>query len=377
MIHQFSHSRCSGERCYIKPIKNRQNLTIRLNAHVRKILIKRGRAYGVQYYKDGRIFNAYANKEVILSAGAIGSPHILLLSGIGPKEQLQNYGIKTIADLPVGQKILDHQAYFGLGFLFNQSIAFNAEAALADESFIKLYNEAEGPLRSIGTAEGILFTKTPVASTNRTDIELIFGSSFLNMNPNASIGGLIGLDNEFYEKMFKPYENKPSGICAPVLMHPKSFGRLELQSADPSIHPKLYANYFTDPKGIDMKTMIAGIRECINIMLSAPFKKYGVQLIDEPMLGCRHHEFDSDDYWECAVRHLATTLFHQTTGCKMGPAYDSEAVVDHNLKVYGIGKLRVIDSSVIPVSITGHLNIPSYLVGEMGSDIIKRKYLRP
>ncbi|KAK9753153.1 GMC oxidoreductase [Popillia japonica] len=361
--------RCSGERCYIRPVKNRKNLTIRLHSHVTKVLIKNKTAYGVQFSKDGKIYRAYARKEVILSAGVINSAHTLLLSA-----QLEKFGIELVEDLPVGQKIYDHPVYWGLGFTLDEPLRYNVEDALQDKAFKELYNEGTGILHDLTRAESLIFIKTPLATENVSDIELIFLSTHFSKDQEV-FGGNVKLSKEFYNKMYKKYEDKIAVGCLIVLMHPESYGRMELKSADPFEYPRLYHGYFTDAERLDMRTMIAGIREAIRVMLSPPFNKHGIKLMDEPMVGCEQHKYDSDEYWECALRHLTSTLFHQTTTCKMGPANDPEAVVDNRLRVYGVNNLRVADTSVIPIQITGHTNVPGFLVGEMAANIIKTEHL--
>ncbi|GJQ74213.1 hypothetical protein Trydic_g22056, partial [Trypoxylus dichotomus] len=367
--------RCSGEKCYIRPIRCRKNLTIRTNSYVTKVLIKHDKAYGVEYSLNGRSYRAYAKKEVILSAGAIQSPQILLPSGIGPTEQLSSFGIKTIKDLPVGQKLYDHPIYYGLGFTFNQSIVFPVGNARDDQAFIDLYNKGTGLLHSTGTAEGLLFNKSSFADTSRTDTEVIYVSSSYTIGLNLTLAGLIRLTQETYDNTFKSYEGLPAAMCGPVLLHPKSHGRLELRSANPFDHPKIYSGYFTDPEGTDIKTMIAGIRETIRVMQSPPFVDYGVQVMDTPVYGCGDIEYDTDEYWECAIRHITSTLFHPTTTCKMGPRDAPDTVVDYKLRVHGIKNLRVADTSIIPTTMTGHMNVPAFLVGEKLADLLKEEYL--
>ncbi|GJQ78173.1 hypothetical protein Trydic_g2504 [Trypoxylus dichotomus] len=363
--------RCSGESCYIRPVKNRINLTIRTNSQVIKILISEKTAYGVEFYKDGCIYTAYANKEVILSGGPINSPQVLLLSGIGPKEQLLKYGIEPIHVLPVGQKMLDHTIYFGLAYTFNQSITFNSTDALRDEWFVKFFNEGEGPLRSISVAEALIFTRSPLARSKATDIEFIYLSDFLLSTEDKA---LVQITKELYETTYQPHVNQPIGSCLIALLHPKSYGRVELGSSDPLAHPKIYGDFFTDPGNSDLKTLILGIREAVRIMESPPFDRFGAKQI-KPIRGCHHLEDDSDEYWECALRHVTSTGYHPLGTCKMGPANDPEAIVDHRLRVHGIDNLRVVDTSIIPVTVSGHTSSAAYMVGEKAADIIKEDYL--
>lgn len=337
-----------------------------------KILIQQNTAYGVEYFKNGRIYNAYANKEVILSAGAYNSPQILLLSGIGPKQHLLKFGIKPIQSLPVGQKLFDHPYFFGLIFSFNQSIAFDATEALQDEAFIKLFNEGDGPLRSTATAGSLLFTTTELAENNVTDIEFFLISSNFALNQDDA---LVQVNKETYDSAFKPYEDRFISTLLVIHLHPESHGRVELRSANPFVHPKIFAGFFTDPDKKDVKAMTAGIREGLRIMLSPTFEKYGVEVVGKVIAGCRNYEYNSDEYWECALRHITTSAYHPMGTCKMGPRNDPDSVVDYQMKVHGIRDLRVVDASVIPITLTAHTNVPAFMIGEKAADMIKEDYL--
>ncbi|GJQ78170.1 hypothetical protein Trydic_g2501 [Trypoxylus dichotomus] len=367
--------RCSGERCYIRPIKDRKNLTIRLNSHVTKVLTKDKRAYGLEFERNRKIYRVYATKEIILSAGAINSPHILLLSGIGPREELSKVGIELIQDLPVGQKMYDHPAFFGLGFVINETVIHNDNDVWEEESLIKLHKEGKGILTSIGNAEALLFAKTPLARGDVADFEILFISSHFCDDFDKGLGSTTSLSKKMYDHVCPEYEGMAKVFPMIVLMHPKSHGHLKLASSSYKVPPKIYPRFLTDPEGHDIRTFIAGIREALRIMQSPPFDKYGTELIDKPVLGCEDIVFDSDEYWECALRYMTNMVFHHSTTCKMGPADDPESVVDNRLRVYGITGLRVADISIIPTQVTGHTNVPAFLIGEKAADMMKEEYL--
>ncbi|KAI4454891.1 glucose-methanol-choline gmc oxidoreductase [Holotrichia oblita] len=266
----------------------------------------------------------------------------------------------------------DHPVFYGLPFSFNQSIVYNSSEALEDEAFIELYNQAKGPLRSLGGAGSLLFARSGLAPNELTNIEFLYLSSYV-LSDND--GTRLQLTKETYENSIKLYTNRFLSTCFILLLHQESYGRVELRSANPFVQPKIYQGFFTDPQGKDIKAMISGIREAIELMLSPPFQKYGVELVGNPIFGCQNYEYDSDEYWECALRHLTSTGYHQIGTCKMGPESDPEAVVDHRLRVHGIKDLRVVDTSIIPVTLTGHTNVPAFMIGEKAADMIKRDYL--
>nr|XP_022901080.1 glucose dehydrogenase [FAD, quinone]-like [Onthophagus taurus] len=364
--------RCSGERCFIRNAKNRDNLTIRTKSHVTKVIIDENKkAKGVEFVKNGKTYKVFAKKEVILCAGVINSAHLLMLSGVGLKSELERFGIEVKQDLPVGKKIYDHPAYWGLTFTVNEKLDVDRAKLFDDETYINLYNKGTGSLHNTGGLEGVVFsTTTATTHKNLSDIEILYWSTHLGSQNDYGLGASMELSPEIYNKIYLPLKNKNILSAFPILMRPESYGRLELRSKDPFKYPKIYGGYFTDPKGVDMKTMIAGIRETIRIFTAEPFQKYDVKVVDTKIPGCEEFLYDTDQYWECAVRHLTSTLYHHTTTCKMGPKNDPEAVVDHRLRVYGIENLRVADTSVIPVQITGHTNVPAYLVGEKAAALI-------
>ncbi|KAI4454915.1 glucose-methanol-choline gmc oxidoreductase [Holotrichia oblita] len=367
--------RCSGERCYIRPIKNRKNLTIRLHSKVTKLLIKNKTAYGVEFEKNGRIYKANTRREIILSGGVINSAQILLLSGIGPKNQLSKFGIETIQDLPVGQKLYDHPAFVGLGYTTDANLIPDWKEALEDAAFIELYNNGSGILTSIVQAESLAFAKTALSQDSIADVEIILFSTHFCENFDIGLAKNVHISREIYEEICPMYEGMPKFFIGVFLLYPESYGYLELASPSYTDPPKIYPEFFTDCEGKDVKTIITGIREAMRIVGSPPFEKYGTKLMDKPLSGCKDFVFDSDDYWECALRHLGVSVYHHSTTCKMGPASDPESVVDNRLRVYGIKGLRVADIGIMPFQIAGHTNIPAFMIGEKAAHMIKEENL--
>lgn len=339
-----------------------------------KLLIKDKTAYGVEFERNGRIYKAYTRKEIILSAGVINSAQILLLSGIGPEKELSKFGIETIQDLPVGRKIYDHPAFIGLGFTTDMNIVMDGRKALEDEAFIELYNNGTGILTSIVQAQSLMFAKTAVAQDNIPDVEIILFSSHFCENFEIGLAKNVHISRKIYEDLCPSYEGMAKFFLGIFLLYPESYGYLELASASYIDHPKIFPKFFTDPEGKDVKTIIAGIREALRIMQSPAFEKYGTKLMDKPISGCKNFVFDTDEYWECALRHVGMSVYHHSTTCKMGPADDPESVVDNRLRVYGVKGLRVVDAGIMPFQIAGHLNIPVFMIGEKAADMIKEEY---
>lgn len=204
--------RCSGEKAFLRPVRHRPNLKIHTRARAVKILIDpdTNTAYGVQYVKNRQLLNAYAKKEVISSAGAFNSPQLLMLSGIGPKEDLEELGIKVLRDLPVGKKMYDHITFFGQVFTVNESIVNDQNLAFDPSSLVKLVFNGEGPLTSLGGVEALLYTKTNVSDdpSPYPDMETLFIGGSLSTDRGHINRRVFGVTDKIYNTLFKPLEDK-------------------------------------------------------------------------------------------------------------------------------------------------------------------------
>ncbi|KAL1502402.1 hypothetical protein ABEB36_007548 [Hypothenemus hampei] len=370
--------RCSVEKSYLRPIRDRKNLKILLNSRVTKLLINSStkQVYGVEFVRNRKYYKITAEKEVILSAGAFNSPQLLMLSGIGPQDHLTELGIPVIKNLPVGRKLYDHITFIGLNFLVNKTIILTAQEYFNASNIFELYNHGRGPLTLLGGVEALMYLKTKVSKEkeNYPDMEVIFIGSNVAADKGIAFKDTMSVSPDLYNAYWKPIEDLPFFQVFLMLVHPKSHGYLKLKSKNPFHWPKFYPQYMTDKKNEDVKTFIAAIREVIRIIKMPAFKKYGTTLYRKPLPGCEKHKFNSDAYWECALRTISPTLHHQVATCKMGPAEDKEAVVDHKLRVHGIGNLRVVDTSVIPIPLSAHTNIPAIMLAEKAADIIKKDW---
>ncbi|KAF5272042.1 hypothetical protein FQR65_LT05023 [Abscondita terminalis] len=368
--------RCSTEKAFLRPARRRNNLVVLKNSFVTRVLIDETTktAYGVEYTRNKKSFSVRARKEVILSAGVLGSPKILMLSGIGPRYHLKEMNIPLIQDLPVGKKIYDHPMYLGLIFSASEELTSSTKQVTVD-AFLNFTTAGGGILTSPEGIEALLFTKTNAANYegNYPDIEFMFVGSNFHTNPNLAFNYALNLNDDTGVSVWGNLTDYTMTIFI-LLLHPKSYGYLKLRSVDPLEKLKIHANYFTDSENQDMRTMMAAIREAQKITKASQFQKYEIKQIKNVVSGCEHLIYDSDDYWDCAVRHVTNTVHHQTTTCKMGPSHDPEAVVDDKLRVHGIKNLRVVDTSVIPIPLSGHTNAPTIMLAEKASDIILQDY---
>ncbi|CAB0030902.1 unnamed protein product [Trichogramma brassicae] len=376
---QINGERMSVNRAYLHPIRNRKNLVVSMDSRVTKILINpvNKQAYGVEFVKQdatGRKvrMQVLARKEVILSAGALNSAQLLMLSGIGPAEHLRSHNIPVIQDLPVGKKFIDHVVYGGLTFLVDEEVGTNVQSLvqiMKNPAVGQYINDREGPLTEIGSVEGIGFVDTNnLLKTNvPPNLELLFCTTHLGIHP--SLQKPFGLTDRHYQQSFGNMTGQNGWLIWPLVLQPKSRGRIELRSADPFDLPKIHAGYFTHPD--DVKLTIKGIRIAMEVAQTDAMQQYGSRLYDPGVPGCERYPWNSDGYWECAIRTYSITLWHYAGTAKMGREDDPTAVVNNKLLVKGIKGLRVVDSGVMPMVPRAHTNIPVIALAEKAADMIK------
>lgn len=349
-------SRVSTNRAYIRPIReSRTNLFIKSESYVTRVLIDPGsrRATGVVYthIPTGKSVTVYARKEVIISSGTVNSPKLLMLSGVGPKEELEKHAIPVIKNLPVGNNLQDHVSFQGVFIRINPDMVYEPPCEKKVEDLNYYLTTRDGPL----------------ASTSVTGVSAFVRTKYENRP------GIPDIQFQFGDYGMSPYFDK-FGIL-PVVLQPKSRGYVRLNFTDfiwgdPIIQP----NYFQED--IDVKRMVEGIRLGLELFRTSAFAQNQFQLIIESMPPCDRIEYNTDEYWTCVIRQYTGTFYHPVGTCKMGPAEDSEAVVDPNLRVYGIQGLRVVDASIMPIVPRGNTNAPSIMVAEKASDMIKSDWIR-
>lgn len=366
-------TRTSSNRAYLYPIKGRKNLHILKNSLVTKITMdkKTKTATGVIVYTKGKYQKIRARMEVILSAGAINSPQLLMLSGIGPAEHLKEHGITPLVDLPVGYNLMDHTAPAVTFTTNSTSLHFED---FADPLLLNEFIRYGGPYGSPGGCEAISFYDLdhPEDPDGWPDIELFLVGGSMSSNP--AISRAFGLKPSIYDALFKEIEDKnlDAFMIFPMILRPKSRGRVMLKSNSPFKFPLIYANYFDHPYDVDIS--VRGILKSISLMKTKAFKNINAKLWDRVVPTCAKYGYNTYKYWECYARHFTFTIYHYTGTAKMGPANDKTAVVDPRLRVYGVKNLRVIDASIVPEIMAGHPNGPVYMIAEKGADIIKQDY---
>ncbi|XP_067634952.1 glucose dehydrogenase [FAD, quinone]-like [Eurosta solidaginis] len=370
--------RHSAYRAFLAPVmKVRSNLRVLTLAHALRILIDPATkvAYGIEFVHKKITYTFKARKEVILSAGAFNSPQLLMLSGIGPADNLKAIGVPVIQELPVGKLMYDHMSHVGPVFLTNTTgqTTYPTSITLNDAKRFFLFGDSTTRLSSIGGVECLAFIKIPSSQRppDWPDVELITVLGGMASDDGTGLKEGANLRQDLYDQLYLPLQLARQDHLTVLVMdfHPKSVGRLWLHNRDPLRWPVIDPKYFSNAE--DIEHILEGIKAAIRIGQSPAMQRIGARLYDKPVPGCEHFLFASDDYWRCSIRTLSYTLHHQVATCRMGPTSDVTAVVDPQLKVHGIRKLRVVDTSIIPFPPTAHTNAPAFMIGEKAADMIR------
>ncbi|MDA8939867.1 choline dehydrogenase [Pseudoalteromonas marina] len=333
--------RSSASREYLDPVKSRSNLTVITGALAQKVILDGKKTTGIEYKVNGNVQTAHAAKEVVLSAGPIGSPHILQLSGIGDKDILEKAGVEVKHHLPgVGQNLQDHLEFY-FQYKCKQPITLNGKLGLISKGLI---------------GAKWLFTRKGLGATNHFE-----SCAFIRSKP-----GVEWPDIQYH---FLPaamrYDGRSAFAGHGFQVHvghnkPKSRGSVTIQSANPEQPPQILFNY------LQHKDDIEGFRACVrltrDIIEQSAFDDYR----DEEIQPGKH--IQTDEEIDAFVRQAVESAYHPSCSCKMGE--DDMAVVNSNTQVHGIEGLRVVDSSIFPTVPNGNLNAPTIMVAEKAADII-------
>ncbi|WP_336516549.1 GMC family oxidoreductase [Pollutibacter soli] len=340
-VTQVNGERCSAARAYLKPVLSRTNLIIENNAEAERIIIENGKAVGVVYHQHGRRQEAKATKEIILCAGAYLSPKILMISGIGHGDELTKHGIPIVKHLPgVGKNLQDHLA---IGALFNTSYKATLDGSDKFPAVLKnLFSYLafkRGPFCSNLAEAGAFVKSSPEQPC--PDIQFHFGAAYF-------------VDHGFVQPKGHGYS------IGGVVLNPQSKGTVSLASGDYKAAPLIDHNFLNHDD--DLRRMIWAYRFAYQLGMTEAFKPYRTGLfLPEKIL-------NDDTGIADFIRSKAEVLYHPTSSCRMGN--DEWAVVNHELKVHGVGNLRVVDASVMPNVTRGNTNAPTIMIAEKSAEMI-------
>jgi choline dehydrogenase len=338
-VTQKGGKRHSAADAYLRPALRRPNLTVVTEAHATRVLFEGRRAVGVEYLRQGQVQQERAG-EVILCGGAVNSPHLLLLSGVGPAGQLKSFGIPVLIDLPgVGRNLQDH-VFAGACWSCTRPVTLDGAGSLLN--FLRCLALGRGPLTSnVGEAGAFVKSDPHVPAP---DLQMYFAPAYY-------------VDHGFTRP---PGCGFSVGAC---LLRPRSRGAITLRSGDPLEPPAIQPAYLESAD--DLRTLVAGVKRARALGRSAVF---------DPFRGEEHlpgKQVQTDEDFVRYVRDRAETLYHPAGTCKMGN--DASSVVSPRLEVHGTSGLRVVDASVMPTLIAGNTNAPTIMIAEKAVDLIKGK----
>jgi choline dehydrogenase len=336
--------RCSAAKAYLKPARRRANLEIATGALVSRITFEDKRATGVVFRQNGAERAARAGREVIVAAGAINSPQILQLSGVGPAEHLSAHGIEVIRDLPgVGANLQDHFQVRSVyrctrPITLNDRVKSPIQRALMGLEWALLRT---GPL-TIGAGQGCIFARTrPELATPDVQFHLILFSAD---RPGEPLHGFSGFT---------------ASVCQ---LRPESRGSVMIKSADAAAKPAIVANYLATEG--DRRTIVDGLWLTRRLSETEALRPYIAEEIEPG------RDAQTDDDMLAYARARGGTIFHPTSTCAMGPASNPTAVVDAELRVHGLEGLRVADASIMPTVVSGNTNAACIMIGEKCADLV-------
>jgi len=343
--------RCSAAVAYLNPAKSRPNLRIETHALASRVLFRDRRAVGVSYLRKGSARDAMARGEVILCGGAVNTPQLLELSGIGKPTLLANHGLEIItASQGVGENLQDHYVV---------TMRYRLKRHVVS------VNEMTRGLRFAREVAKYAFQRKGLLTLSAAHI-----AAFVKTRPD-----LLGPDVQFHilpasmdpgklaESQTMALENEPGLTIAPCQLRPESRGSIHIRSPNPEVHPSIQPNYLADP--IDQQTIVEGLKWGRRIAGQDALKPYISHELD-PGPDCQ-----SDAAYLDHARASGTTIYHPVGTARMGPASDPLAVVDPQLRVNGVTGLRVVDASVMPRLVSGNTNAPTIMIAEKAADMIK------
>lgn len=356
---------------YLIPASKRPNLHIIKHAQVTKVLFRANKAFGIKFiYKKQYNMTARTQKEIILSAGTISSPTLLMLSGIGPKEHLKKFNIPIVSNLPVGKNLVDHVCVHMFFELNSNNLKHIAKEIGSLDSIYEYAVHQTGPYSHLGIANFQTFFHTKNDS-KYPDVQV----NHVFYKQNSSVLAFEAAQFKEPSKSYLIQKNTNSDILLirVILLNPKSVGKIELSDTNPYGKPKIYLNYLDHSD--DMNTMIRGVKNVLKMISTKSFRDKQAKFIYLPANECEALSINSDDYLRCYIRSYSKSVYHYTSTSRMGPDFDENSVVDPRLKVKGVNGLRQIDAGIMPYIVSANINAAVIMIAEKGADLVKEDWI--
>ncbi|XP_055845320.1 glucose dehydrogenase [FAD, quinone] [Episyrphus balteatus] len=358
---------------HILPVKDRSNLHVIRNAQVKKINFDDNkRVTGLTFVHEGtRDYTVNVRKEVVVSAGSIGTPQILMLSGVGPKAHLEEHGIPVVVDSPVGKNLKDH-ASLPMIFKIDKSTASPADQ---EELVDAMYNLLMGRQSKLLHHEATSFTgfiNTTDLKGPNPDIQTTHFFSRMNSPELKHYVEATGYNEGVAKSVLSANEKTNTLIIYMLLLKPKSMGEVTLASANYLDAPKMQPNY--NDADEDLQTYIRACNIYSKLVETKAFKQREAELHKLDLPRCNDLPYKSDEYWKCYTSYMTKTVYHPVSTAKMGPETDKLAVVDWRLKVRGVRGLRVADASVMPDIVAANTNAATIMIGEKAAHMIQEDW---
>jgi choline dehydrogenase len=363
--------RMSAARAFLLPYKTRPNLTVMKGSLVEKVLFSGTKAIGVNIVtKNANCFNiqVYARKEVILAAGALGTPKILQKSGIGRPADLTPFGIPQVKNLAVGENFQDH-AKSNHFIKMNPSVEDQDQGDIVAQGIAYLTSRT-GKFSNLNVMNYNAFINTTDPNAMYPDVHYIFYKFEKSQEFMGDVLKRFSLKPEYIDQLVAINEDYEILMAFNELTNPVAKGTVKLRSKNVWDYPKIVTNYLDNPTDTD--TMLRGYRKLEELVATPAFQSLSAELIKLNITECDALPYPSDAYRRCYIKYFTGSEWHPSGTTKMGPSTDPTAVVDARLRVHGIQGLRVADAGIMPNVPTSNIQCVVYMIGEKAADMIKQ-----
>ncbi|CAK1546907.1 unnamed protein product [Leptosia nina] len=367
----YRGKRVSTATAFLNSIRERKNLYIVKNTFATKVIFKDKIAKGVTVIADGKEKTFFTSKEIIISAGSVNTPQLLMLSGIGPGKHLKDLNINVISDLPVGENLQDH-VRIPIPVALHTGEKPKNEIYWLKAAAQYLFDQTGPHATNYDQPNINAFLSVPDGKT-LPDVQIDHNYFVPNTTYVYSMcNNIMSFKKEICEQ-FRDMNSKSELIIFFVsLCRPHSRGKIMLRSTNPTDHPKIFAKYFSDNR--DMDIFVKSLKRVAQIVNTDTFKAAKADLKRIYFKGCDDYAISSDLYWECMARAITYNVYHPVGTAKMGFRADATAVVNSKLRVFGVSGLRVIDASIMPTITSVNTNAATMMIAERGADFIKDDY---